>query len=103
MVKYVPAPHLRFDRQDNRIEIGPLAPFPHLQRRGDLCPAQLDFELRVSESVVPRPGQRRSIAFSKGPPKTRMTERERHPTPRATSMLSADTPTTCNSIVFKTQ
>jgi hypothetical protein len=21
-----------------------LAPFPHLQRRGDLCPAQLDFD-----------------------------------------------------------
>ena len=38
------APHLRFDRQDNGIEIGPLAPFPHLQRRGDLCPAQLDFD-----------------------------------------------------------
>ena len=30
--------------QDNGIEIGPLAPFPHLQRRGDLCPAQLDFD-----------------------------------------------------------
>jgi hypothetical protein len=38
------APHLRFDRQDDGIEIGPLAPFPHLQRRGDLCPAQLDFD-----------------------------------------------------------
>src|ERR1700693_6079201 len=38
------APHLRFDRQDNGVEIGPLASSPHLQRRGDVHPTQPDFD-----------------------------------------------------------
>jgi hypothetical protein len=37
------ASQLRLDRQDDGIEIGPLA-LSCLQRRGDLCPAQPDFD-----------------------------------------------------------
>src|SRR5256885_4652252 len=38
------ASQLRLDRQDDGIEIGPLARSSGLQRRGDLLPAQPDFD-----------------------------------------------------------
>ena len=38
------ASQLRFDRQDNGIEVRLLSQSPCLQRRGDLRPAQPDFD-----------------------------------------------------------
>src|SRR5580704_3012767 len=46
MTRRLPLPARRTFASIDRttVEIGRLAPFPHLQRRGDLCPAQLDFD-----------------------------------------------------------
>ena len=56
-------PHLRFDRQDNGVEIGPLASCPHPQRRGDVHPTQPDVDPIGRNGIAMRPLRQKSSRF----------------------------------------